>query len=137
MNDRAFIDTNVLIYAIGNQEGRQQAATKVLFSDMELVISSQVINEFISICLKKKLLTGEQIELFAHEFMAMFEFSLIHDHTIRKALALQKTYAYSYWDSLILATALETQCSFLYSEDMQHGQLIDQELKICNPFFKE
>ncbi len=42
-------------------------------------------------------------------------------------------YGYSYWDSLIIATALQNDCSILYSEDMQHNQLIEGKLRIINP----
>jgi predicted nucleic acid-binding protein len=41
---------------------------------------------------------------------------------------------YSYWDSLIIASALKNNCSICYSEDMQHGQLIEDRLKVINPF---
>ncbi|APB35038.1 Putative nucleic-acid-binding protein, contains pilt domain [Gloeomargarita lithophora Alchichica-D10] len=42
-------------------------------------------------------------------------------------------YGYSYWDSLIIATALQSNCNILYSEDMQHDQLIEGKLRIINP----
>lgn len=54
--------------------------------------------------------------------------------TINQALKLAKKYRYSYFDSLILASALEHDCSILYSEDMQHQQLIENKLTIYNPF---
>ena len=40
----------------------------------------------------------------------------------------------AYWDSIIVASALENRCSILYTEDMQHGQVVDQRLTIVNPF---
>jgi len=43
-------------------------------------------------------------------------------------------YQYSFWDSLMLASALENGCSVIYSEDMQHEQIIGKKLKIINPF---
>ncbi len=47
---------------------------------------------------------------------------------------IKKRYRFSYWDSLIIASALENNCSILYSEDMQHSQVIEDNLKIINPF---
>ena len=45
-----------------------------------------------------------------------------------------RKYNYSFYDSLIIAAAIESGCSILYSEDMQHNQLIEEKLKIVNPF---
>ena len=45
-------------------------------------------------------------------------------------------YNFYYWDSLIVASALENNCSILYTEDMQDGQVIEESLKIVNPFSK-
>ena len=60
--------------------------------------------------------------------------SLIERATIIQAFDIVKQYKYSYWDSLIIASALENNCSILFSEDMQHNQLIANKLKIINPF---
>lgn len=49
-----------------------------------------------------------------------------------RAVAVKDRYGFSYYDSLIVATALENQCIFLYSEDMHHGQVVDT-LTIINP----
>jgi predicted nucleic acid-binding protein len=54
--------------------------------------------------------------------------------TIAQALALAQKYQYSYYDSLILAAALSSGCATLATEDMQHGQVIEDTLKIHNPF---
>ena len=49
-------------------------------------------------------------------------------------MELIEKYQYSYWDSLLLASSLENKCSIIYSEDMQHEQIIEKKLKIINPF---
>ena len=49
-------------------------------------------------------------------------------------VTIRSKYQYSYYDSLIIATALESKCNILYSEDMHHGQIIENSLKIINPF---
>jgi predicted nucleic acid-binding protein len=54
--------------------------------------------------------------------------------TIKLCWKVRRKYSYSYWDSLIIATALENNCSILYTEDMQDGQLIEDKLRIGNPF---
>jgi predicted nucleic acid-binding protein len=53
------------------------------------------------------------------------------------AWKLQARYRFSYFDSLIIAAALAAGCSTLYSEDMQHGQVIAGRLTISNPFLAD
>jgi predicted nucleic acid-binding protein len=77
-----------------------------------------------------------------HDEIAKFIFELQHDvHVsiittakINASLNLKKKYGYSWWDSLILASSLESKCETIYSEDMQDGQLIENTLRINNPF---
>jgi predicted nucleic acid-binding protein len=59
---------------------------------------------------------------------------LLQKTSIDQALSIAQRYKYSYWDSLILSSALENGCKVLYTEDMQDGQTIDGKLKIENPF---
>lgn len=66
--------------------------------------------------------------------MNKFEMTLISSKTIERALSIFVTYRYSYWDSLIIASALEANCSILYTEDLQDGQIVEGKLKIINPF---
>ena len=54
--------------------------------------------------------------------------------TLLSALDVGGRYGFSHYDSLIIAAALEAGCATLYSEDLQHGQIIDQSLTIINPF---
>ncbi len=60
--------------------------------------------------------------------------SVINITTIKLCWKIKKKYAYSYWDSLIIASALESNCSIIYTEDMQDGQILENRLKITNPF---
>lgn len=59
---------------------------------------------------------------------------LIDKEAILLSFKITKQYKYSIWDSLIIASALESNCSVLYTEDMQDGQIIDGKLTIVNPF---
>lgn len=134
MRDRVFIDTNILIYFISDDLKKKITAKEILFSEDEPVLSSQVINEFINACLMKNLLKLDKVISLANKFMDALEFSLIKESTIRKSLQIKKTYNYSYWDCLIIASALENNCSSLYTEDMQDSHIIENRLKIVNPF---
>ena len=66
--------------------------------------------------------------------MEIFDFVVITKKDIRKAMTIKGRYKYNYWDSLIIASALQNNCSVLYTEDLQDGQVIENALKIVNPF---
>ena len=66
--------------------------------------------------------------------MEIFDFVVIAKKDIRKAMTIKARYKYNYWDSLIIASALQNNCSILYTEDLQDGQVIENALKIVNPF---
>jgi predicted nucleic acid-binding protein len=76
MRDRVFIDTNVLIYSIGDNAEKKIKARKAILSNGEPVISSQVISEFINACLIKNLLKLDKVISLANKFMDALEFSL-------------------------------------------------------------
>jgi len=76
----------------------------------------------------------EDTSKYAEEFMEIFNFSVINKSEIKLAMQIKRKHKYSYWDSLIIASALENDCNILYSEDMQHNQVIENKLKIINPF---
>ena len=62
------------------------------------------------------------------------ELKIITGSTLLKAFEIAVTYKLSHGDSLVIAAALEAHCAILYSEDLNHGQLIEGKLKIINPF---
>lgn len=69
MNGRAFIDTNVLIYAVGPASAKQQATEALLLSLSEAVISLQVVSEFVNVCLKKQALPADEVGQAAEDSM--------------------------------------------------------------------
>jgi len=134
MQDRVFIDTNILIYSISDNAEKKIKARKAILSKGEPIISSQVISEFINVCLTKNLLTMDKIIAVSQKFMNVLEFFPVKKTTIDKSLQIKKDHNYSYWDCLIIASALENNCATLYTEDMQDGHTIERKLKIVNPF---
>ena len=66
--------------------------------------------------------------------MDTFDVVYVYTSTINIAFNLSLKYGFSYWDSMIVATALENNCEVLYTEDMQHGLLVEKTLLIKNPF---
>jgi len=135
MSDKFFVDSNILIYAICEGSIKCDIARMFLIDRADqIVISSQVINEFIAVSLKKNILPMEEIFEYADGFMKIFDFVVITKEDIRKAMFIKRRYKYNYWDSLIIASALESGCAILYTEDMQDGQVIEGRLRIVNPF---
>lgn len=134
MPDKVFIDTNVLIYGYSEDEpDKQQRAIDCVRSG-EAWISTQVLNETINVLKRKFSLSYSQIRDAVQELSEGFPIILVSVNTIEMALNLAERYQYSYFDSLILASALEAGCQILYSEDLQDGQRIENQLMIVNPF---
>lgn len=136
MHDKAFLDTNILIYAYSEDEPKKRSVALQLLDSFEdhAIISKQVINELSNILLKKFKLGSDQVEnvlLEIDNVLPIVDFDLT---TQIKALKLKDRYQFQYYDALIVATALENNCTVVYSEDMQHEILIDGNLKIINPF---
>lgn len=136
MTDKFFVDTNILVYAfLKNDMERHQVAAQ-LFSgmlDKEIFISTQVMSELYSALVKNRV-EHDRITKYMVELEESMNICAVALDTVKKCLYLKKRYLYSYWDSLILASALENYCTILYSEDMQHKQIIEQSLTIINPF---
>jgi predicted nucleic acid-binding protein len=131
-DDRAFLDTNVLLYAFNRGDRRRPRAE--LLIDPSAVIGVQVLNEFVAVARRKMGMTWketlealEAIKLvFPHPEPLTFA---VHAAAVEIAAAR----GYHIYDSLIIASAQEAGCNVLYSEDLHHGQAIGG-LTICNPF---
>jgi predicted nucleic acid-binding protein len=135
MNAKIFFDTNLLVYLYSEDEYEKQACVLSHIKESEnRLVSTQVLNELSNTLRKKFKLDYGDIARVITEIRANFEITIVQVQTIEYALKIAETYRYSYYDSVIIAAALESSCTLLYSEDMQHGQLIENRLKIFNPF---
>jgi predicted nucleic acid-binding protein len=136
MSDRIFIDTNILVYAFLENDIEKHKQTTNLLTELigkEVFISIQVMSEVYS-ALSKNGVAHEKIEKYLFELEEDMNVQPLDFYSVKRCLTLKKKYNYSYWDSLILASSIEADCEILYSEDMQNGQLIDNKLRILNPF---
>ena len=129
---RTFIDSNVILYLYSDNDRRKELVIALLNSDK--TISTQVVNENVNVCIRKIKLSKE--EAFGHGKNLLENFNVvnIYSSTITRAFDLSIKYRFSFWHSLIVATALENECEILFSEDMQDGLVVDGTLKIVNPF---
>ena len=132
INDKSFFDTNVLIYGIAAGDWRIEAARVLLAKGG--IISVQVLNEFVAVALRKYQMSWKEIRKALADFRALCpQVVPIVMKTHETALRIAEQYGYHFYDSLIIAAALEAECSTLYSEDMRDGQTIDGMI-IRNPF---
>ena len=132
MNDKVFLDTNILLYLLSDDKSKKDKAKKLFQSDHH--ISIQVLNEFSNVSLKRFKLSISDTKEIIENISKKSKIVPYSEKTILSALDLKERYKYQFYDSLILATALENSCEILYSEDMQHKQIIEQSLQIINPF---
>ena len=139
MKDKAFIDTNILVYLYSNSEMEKQGIARSLIfeSNIDIFISTQVLGEFTNVLYKKYDYSINTIKTAITDFKNNFSIHNIKTETVERALEMMQTYKYSYWDSLIIASAIENNCSVLYSEDLHHNQILEQKLRIINPFILE
>jgi predicted nucleic acid-binding protein len=137
MNGNVFIDTNIWVYAkFRFQEESKHKQAKELLSGTtgNIFVSTQVINEFYSVMMKNNI-ADDFVQKTINQLLPEVELQLISLNTIKIAWQIKLRYQYSIYDSLIIASAIEAGCTILYSEDMQHNQLIEEKLRIIDPFF--
>ena len=121
-----------MIYLEGNDAVKRSISEDLL--SFAPVIPSQVVTEFLNVTrrlrnIPKLQAMNEAAALFADCRIAPMQYS-----TIDLAIKLIQKYDFQLFDSLIVALALESDCEILYTEDMQHGLLVNKKLQIVNPF---
>jgi predicted nucleic acid-binding protein len=138
MNDKCvFIDTNIFVYAkLKSETEIEKHSDAVAFLHAltpPVVVSTQVLNELANVLLKNGI-AASLVQESVHRVAQDCHVAPVALSTVEKAWAVKLRYQYSYWDSLIIAGALETNCTRLYTEDLQHDQVIFDKLVIANPF---
>ncbi len=136
MTAKLFFDSNIFLYA-GSKAEEDQGKGEVcrtLLNSEKAVISTQVLQEFISNALRKPKLhiTEDKIDLMLRMAEEMEVVPVTHA-LIFEATVIRRRYQVSHWDSTIIAAALHANCEVLYSEDLSHGQKFEG-LKVINPF---
>jgi predicted nucleic acid-binding protein len=137
MSDRFFLDTNIFVYALpSNPSGKKDRAAELLeraINSGKGVIST--VQEFFSVAFRR--FTPRMTFAEAEQYLAATFQPLLVVHSsyslYMEALTLSRRYSLSWYDSLIVSAASESQCRILYSEDLQHGQSFGS-LKVQNPF---
>jgi predicted nucleic acid-binding protein len=136
MATRSFIDTNILIYAEASDEPAKRqdalALLKQLYENASGVLSTQVLQEYCNVALKKLKLPATHIRA-QLDLYEQFEIVQVTPALIRAGLDLHQTRSVSFYDAIVLASAQTAGCSELFSEDLNAGEMVGG-VRIINPF---
>jgi predicted nucleic acid-binding protein len=130
-----FFDTNVLLYLLSGDS--EQAACIEAIVSKGGIISVQILNEFASVTSRKFGMTYAEIREYLVTIRAVCNVRPLTVETHQLGLDIAERYGFSFYDSLIVGAALLADCTTLYSEDMQHGQKIENRMVITSPFLVE
>lgn len=138
MNERIFLDTNVLVYLFDHDSPEKQRLAREILARYgpsgSLLLSTQVLQEFY-VTVTKKLAVPLAVETAAQAVsdLAVFPLVPIDPALILSAIRRSHLARLSFWDALIIEAALAGKATHLYSEDLQHHQQFDG-LRVVNPF---
>jgi predicted nucleic acid-binding protein len=139
MSDRFFLDTNIFVYSFDRtavaKARRANQLIRTALKTQKGTTSYQVVQEFFNVALhrfKQPMKVEEAQEYFITIFRPLMG---VHSSQALylEAMHLQSRYRLSWYDSLIVAAAIQAQCDRLITEDLQHGQRFG-DLRIENPF---
>ncbi len=129
-----FVDSNIWLYAfINSQSPDKSVAAKSIIRNNDIVISTQVINEVCINLIRKASFPENEIRELVENFYDRFNVIEFSKEITYRASVIREQHNFSFWDSLILSSAIFSEAEILYSEDMHDGFIIDNT-KIVNPF---
>ncbi|MCK9620974.1 MAG: PIN domain-containing protein [Methylobacter sp.] len=131
-NDKPFLDTNVLLYLLSEDNAKADRAEAIIAAGG--IISVQVLNEFASVAFRKLGMSYAEIRDVLATVRTVCQAQALTADTHERGLDIAERFGFSLYDSMIVSSAVESGCTVLYSEDMQHGQEIDGQLVVANPF---
>ena len=139
MSGRFFLDTNIFVYSFdANAPKKAVQATKLIRKGIETrggIVSYQVVQEFFNVALRRFVKPMSSVD--AEQYLSTTFRPLLAVHSslalYGEALRIGTRFRLAWYDSLIVASAIEGQCNVLYSEDFQDGQKIES-VSISNPF---
>jgi predicted nucleic acid-binding protein len=128
----SFFDTSVLLYLLSADPAKADRVELLL--EKRGTISAQVLNEFAAVALRKLKMPVNEVREVLDGIRSVCRVEPVSVVTHERGLAIHERYRFSFYDSVLVATALIAGNKILFSEDMQHAQLIDDQLRIVNPF---
>jgi len=130
----SFFDTSVLLYLLSAEPEKADRVEALL--EQRGVISVQVLNEFSAVATRKLGLSFAEIREVLGTVRALCNTHPLAIEHHDKGIEIAERHGFSFYDSIIIASALLAGCKTLYSEDLQHRQVIDEQLTVINPFAK-
>lgn len=131
-----FLDTNVFVYFVDSRNPEKQAIARTVLTNAignrQYAISTQVLNEFANVALKKLGMSEEEVRQYVEAFQHI-RIACQQDGWTIRALEIRKQYGLQFYDSLLLAAAESTGCDEILTEDLNDGQVYCG-IKAVNPF---
>jgi len=129
---KVFIDTNILLYLLSEDSNKADRAETIVQAGG--TISVQVLNELANVTHRKLAMSWMEINELLSLIRSLCSIEPLTIETHDMGILIAERYKLSVYDAMIVAAALLGGCETLCSEDMQDGLLIDNQLRICNPF---
>lgn len=139
MKDKFFLDTNILIYSFDPNEKKKRNISQKLIQkaikEQSGCLSWQVVQEFLNVVTSKfkKPLSQQNCKQYLDDVLLPLCEIYPSKNVYHYALEVMNRWKFSLYDSLIISAATKSDCNLLYSEDLQHNQIIGP-LKVQNPF---
>ena len=134
MNDNIFLDTNILVYEHTDMDPVKQSVAQKLITDERSFISTQVLQELANTLNRKFKHNWKDVKNVLEEACTNNNLHSNTQITIMQACEIAMRYGFSFYDSMIISAAIDSNCTTLFSEDLQDGQIIYEKLTIQNPF---
>ena len=134
MRGKVFLDTNVFVYTQSKGEQSKRNIALNAMKKYDCYTSTQIFNEISNVMTKKLKMPISEVKQIISAINDRCEVNLVTHEVVQKALDLKEIYGYSYYDSLILAAAVSSDCDYVFSEDLQDGQCIENKIEIVNIF---
>ncbi|RPI73973.1 MAG: PIN domain-containing protein [Desulfobacteraceae bacterium] len=134
-DSKYFIDTNIWLYSfIQSQNRKKTEIAGTIIKECEIVISTQIINEMCVNLIKKVDFSEEKIQNLIETLYEKYTVFDLSRDILQKASKIRTNQSFSFWDSIVAASALDCDADYLISEDMQDGFNLENKLTIINPF---
>lgn len=128
----SFFDSNVLLYIASADQAKADRTERLIAEGG--TISVQALNEIANVARRKMALSWDETRAFLSMVRALLTVQPLTTTVHEKGLAMSERYGFSLYDAMIVAAALQADCETLWSEDMQHGLVVDGRLRIADPF---
>lgn len=136
--DRVLVDTNIWLYTFDVTEVEKQASSRQALREIaekaQIVISTQVLFEVIANLTRKFSVSPARVSELLEVLMS-YPTVVNSNRTMLAALSIMDSSSISFWDALIVSSAVEARCQVLLTEDLSHGQVI-AGVEIRNPFLE-